>query len=360
MPSGRTRIAFTGAVLMLLLAGCGAPSADVARPSTSATPHASPVAAATPSVRVPLACGDLADAAELDASAGSALTTVDPSIAAPADLESTAATQFGALDCAWSTRPLAIDLPVPVVTITVVPDVGAQRWAEFVSARGDDAARGGDYGAESFVACAPTRFDGSTCVLDNLVGEYWLRVLVSTPDLSASLASTAAVFERATDAVRAIAEPAAPRWVSEHSDASRLDSATVSAAIAASGRFEPQQQTVTPQFGTTWLSMAETDATSTLYSGTGAADGAPVEFELQVLPSGAWAFAGLGRAGGDGVPVDGLGDAAAAYPSPDGTAVIFAMGDDLVLLDVFGSPSADGTDTARAVATAEDVAALFG
>jgi hypothetical protein len=360
MATGRTSIAIAGAALVLLLAGCGATPTGVSRTEAPAEPEASAVAASVPSVRVPLDCADLVDIGELETGTGTALTKVDPSVAAPAALESTAAAQYGALACAWSTGPLAIDSPAPIVTITVIPDVTAGRWEEYAAVRGGGDMRRGDYGTESFAGCPLARFDGTTCALDALVGDYWLSVLVAAPDSSVSLASAAPVFERATDVVRAISAPAAPRWTSGNADASRLDSATVSAAIAASGAFEGEQQTLTPQLGATWLPMAEADMTSFVYSGTGVAGADPVYFKLQVLPSGAWAFAELGRADGHGVAVDGLGDAAAAYPSPDGTAVVFTMGDDLVLVDVYGSASSAGSDTAQAVATAMDVAAVLG
>jgi len=361
MASRRTGLASTGAALMLLLAGCGAPPADTPQPSASPTPEAGPVSASEPSVRVPADCTDLVDAGELDSSTGTAVTAVDASLAAPAALEPTAAAQYGVLACAWSTGPLAIDSPVPIVTITVVPGVTAERWGQFASSTdGDDGVRRGYYGADSFVHCGPSRFDGSTCTLDNLVGDYWLSVLVAAPDPGVSPESSAAVFVRATDVVRAIAEPAASRWVSARADASRLDSATVSAAMAASGEFEAVLQSSSPEFGATWLPAAETGMTSVVFSGTRIADGAPTDFTLQVLPSGAWAFAGLARSGGDAAAVDDLGDAAVAYPSPDGTAVVFTVGDDLVLVDVYGSAATDDAGLADATATARAVAAALG
>ena len=346
--------------LALLLAGCtgtgvieSAPTAASTRPE-STTP--APVQA-EPAVRIDLGCADLVDPAELRVGTGSAVASVSPVVAPTTTLESVAVRQFGALECAWSTGPLELDRAVPLVSVVVTPEVAPERWREFVSVIADDATQSGAHGQDSYVTCAPARFEGSTCQLDNLVDGRWLSMLVTSTDSSATLESTAPVFATATAAVRAITRADGSRWVAP--ETSTLDPAFVSAALVGPA-FEAGIQTITPQFGARWLAAGETGMTGVVYSAPTLVDGSAVDFEIQVLPAGGWAFAALQAAAGDGSGSSDVGDAAVAYPSPDGTVVVFTLGDDLVLLDVYSAGLSEQADRSTAVAAARAVASALG
>jgi hypothetical protein len=335
---------------VLLLAGCATPAARDTEASPEPTTSATPAAGSTPSVRVPLDCTDLVDDAELESATGAALPFVDPFVDGTSSLVQTADQQYGALDCAWSTSALDnSDDTIPSVVITVVPDVTSARWAEFAPMMGGTGTEHGTFGAESYVLCSVAGGgDSSTCELNSLIGEYWLSVKIGGPAMAVTVARATPVFTRATDVVTAAGDASA-RWVSP-SGASALsgdlDQSAAQAALGATS-LEYAVDGVTTQNGARWLPAVETKMTRGFYVAE-MPDGSSVEFELDVLPSGAWAIDAIAALVDDATAVDDLGDEAIGY----GSTVVFAMGDDLVLVDVSAGGIAASFNQAIAIAKA--------
>lgn len=358
MASRRPTIALA-ALGVLLLAGCAAPAVGDTEASPEPTTSATPVAASTPTVRVPLDCTDLVDDAELESATGAALPVVDPFVDGTSSLVQTADQQYGALDCAWSTTALGyFDDTIPSVVITVVPDVTSARWAEFAPMMEGTGTEHGTFGAESYVLCFVAGGGGSsTCELNSLIGEYWLSVKIGGPATAVSIASATPAFTRATDVVTA-AGGAAARWVSP-SGASALvgdlDQPAAQAALGATS-LEYAVDGVTTQNGARWLPAVETGMTRATYVTTGLSEGSSVDseldFELDVLPSGAWAIDAIAALVDDATSVDGLGDEAISYTSTATSTVVFAVGDDLVLVRANAGGTAVSADQAIAIAKA--------
>lgn len=349
MASRRSTITFA-ALGVLLLAGCATPAAGDTEASPEPTTSATPVAASTPTVRVALDCTDLVDDAELEAATGAALQVVDPFADGTQSLVQSADLQYGALDCAWSTSALDdSDDTIPSVVITVVPDVTAARWAEFAPMMEGTGTEHGTFGAESYVLCSVAGGGGSsTCELNSLIGGYWLSVKIGGPATTVTIASATPVFTRATAAVTAAGDASAP-WVSPSGAsalAGDLDQPAAQAALGATS-LEYAVDGVTTQNGARWLPAVETGMTRGFYVAE-MPDGSSVDFELDVLPSGAWAIDAIGALVDDATAVDGLGDEAIGY----GSTVVFTMGDDLVLVDASAGGIAASSDQAVAIAKA--------
>jgi hypothetical protein len=89
---------------------------------------------------------------------------------------------------------------------------------------------------------------------------------------------------------------------------------------------------------------------------TGLSEGSSVDseldFELDVLPSGAWAIDAIAALVDDATSVDGLGDEAISYTSTATSTVVFAVGDDLVLVRANAGGTAVSADQAIAIAKA--------
>ena len=351
MASRRSTIAFA-ALGVLLLAGCATPAAGGTEASPEPTTSATPVAASTPTVRVPLECTDLVDDAELESATGAPLAVVDPFVDGTKSLVQTADQQYGALDCAWSTSALDNDQTIPSVVITVVPDVTSARWAEFTPLMEGTGTEHGTFGAESYVSCVVSGGGVfSTCELNSLIGGYWLSVSISGPGTAVSIASATPVLSRATDAVTTAGEPSAA-WESPSGAsaiAGDLDTEAAKAALSAAS-VEGIQNNVTTQNGARWLPSVETGLTRLVYSATGLPDGSSLDFELDVLPSGAWAIDAIAALvdNATATAVDDLGDEAISY----GSSVVFTMGDDLVLVDASAGGIAASSDQAIIVAKA--------
>jgi hypothetical protein len=359
MASGRT-IIVVAALTALLLAGCATPAVDAepTPPPASATPVPT-AAAAGPTVRVPLGCEDLADSAELEALAGSALSPVDPFVDGAASLVRSADLQYGALDCAWSTGPLDYDQAMPSVVVTVVPDVTADRWAEFLPMVNHPDSITGGYGPDSFVSCTP---DGapSGCSLHNFLHGYWLSVAVSSPTPDVNQVSVAPLFARATAAVLGAAA-AGPHWVSASGASVRtgeLDTAAARTALGADS-LEYAVDGITPQIGARWLPAVETGMTRGAYIANGLPSGASLNFYLEVLPSGAWAL-DSGLLSPLARNIDGLGDEAISYSSAGSSTVVFRLGDDLVLVSATVAVVDGPADLEDTVAIATAVAGAIG
>ena len=109
---------------------------------------------------------------------------------------------------------------------------------------------------------------------------------------------------------------------------------------------------VSTQNGALWLPAVETGMTRGFYVATDMPNGATVEFELDFLPSGAWAYDVIRERVGSTTAVDALGDAAFNYASSGNSTVVFTIGDDLVLVDATAAGTAVNADLAVTLAKA--------
>jgi hypothetical protein len=333
----RSAALVTLAAVALTLAGC-APSTPASTPrasTASATAVPSTPATSTPAKYTPAAqvFGGACDAALSDAQVGVALGTsmaksaLDESIATP---ESSAAAVIGGLECDWrhDASATSAQLQIDVIpSAAAAPPTAAAPYCY-----------GSDGGTSGQGSC---RFSsGGTASASGTASGSWISGVVYTQAGSTNAVALAAakrlITQFAKNAASSVAfVPAAAVagvWSHSMTCAGLAGKSQVSAALTGTGMVvapsngTPEQPaghlsalTAAGYVGCSWAKPGRIDP---------AAAGTVGDFEIQVLPGGAWAQAQVAaEPGATKVDIPGVGSA------------VLVNSDNMVMLNVFDGPN---------------------
>jgi len=288
-------------VLVLVLAGCAAPTAaypHTSAPTATSTPTR-PVASEAGS-RVPISCADLVDPATVSAIAGPTAKVDQDERTAPTDIPSIAELQFGAQSCVWDGLGATSG---SYLQVDVAPDSKVAFQGRFAAIMADQTAgthptatenvagdQSGYWCADNLDALGADS-NLPICEADMLVGNYWVSLTVNTVagltrlQLTSGLASAMTEIARklmaAGDAAAQWTPPATtpPAFCQDTNSTSQVRSITGDPSLA------PQAPSALAVFPST-IGLVGVEARCDWIGTTGGID-------IDLLAGGSWAFPGF-------------------------------------------------------------------
>ena len=388
----RSLVAVLVAACALALLSACAPAANGAsatlhtvRPhhgGSGSTPTPTPTVASVtpPKVRIPLSCGQLVPAAQLNSTLGATLSTTAPSLLTTStgvdpELNTYIATQAGALECSWTS-------PVPsggnadaTYDVMVMPDA-TTAWNTYAATIHQYYSVANPLGANSWSSCwvqgLASAGKDENCGFDILIGSTWLSVAAYTDEYSTIPTEAQAftrfepLFQSTIAAVKGttVVEPA---WtdplatpVTFPSDGSAasptgLATATGTAFSYNAAGFGPVNATT---MNTSLSALLSTVNYHGELGGVVTGTAGSLMMSVQVLPSGAWAYGAMKTAAASSAQfatLSGIGTAAFMYNdavgNPNEIVVVGTVGQNLYTISD-GDSGAAGEPNPATVAKA--------